>query len=298
MKIVLFGANGQVGRELKRSLLPHGEVIALQRAEADLCDLVNLKTVLEKASPALIVNASAYTAVDKAESEKETAMRVNADAVGVMADFAAEHNVLLVHYSTDYVFDGQKEGEYDPADSTNPQNVYGLSKLKGEENIKESGCDHLIFRTSWVYSCNGNNFIKTMLRLAKDKASLNVVADQVGAPTSAELIADITSLSLLSYYQGNLQTGLYHLAASGHTSWHGLACYAIERAANNGALHALTSKDIQPITTAEYPTPAKRPENSRLGTLKLESALNIRLPKWEVYVDRMVDQLTLKEELA
>jgi dTDP-4-dehydrorhamnose reductase len=292
MKILLFGKNGQVGHELRRTLLPLGEVVALGRSDADLEDLAGLKKALHAHAPSIIVNATAYTAVDKAEGDEATATKINAEAVAVLAGYARDNNALLVHYSTDYVFDGEKAGAYVETDVTNPQSAYGRSKRAGEETIKQSGCNALVFRTSWVFSSHGGNFIKTMLRLAKERENLNVVADQFGAPTSAELIADVTSLAIAGYRKGLLSGGIYHLTAAGKTSWHGLACHVIERALANGAALKLESARIRAIPTEEYPVPAKRPKNSLMNTSALSTALGLQLPDWSIHVDRAVDQLT------
>ncbi len=292
MKILLIGKNGQVGQELQRTLLPLGEVVALGRDGLDLGDLAAVQQVLASQAADVIVNASAYTAVDRAEADEAGAYAVNAAAVGAMAGYAQAHGALLVHYSTDYVFDGAKDGPYVEDDATAPQSAYGRSKLAGEQAILASGCKALVFRTSWVFSAHGGNFIKTMLRLAGERDSLNVVADQFGAPTSAELIADVTALAVAAYRRGALAGGIYHLTAAGATSWHGLACYAIEGAAARGASFKVDPARISPIPTEAYPVPAKRPKNSRLDTSKLCSALGLQLPDWKVHVDRLIDQLS------
>lgn len=294
MTTCLFGKNGQVGTELQRSLLPHGPLHAKGSDAVDLTQPGAVSDCLRALAPTVIVNAAAYTAVDQAESEPERARAINADAVAEMAAYAARNDALLIHYSTDYVFDGRKEGAYRPDDAPNPQSVYGQSKLAGEETIRDSGCDHLIFRTSWVYSVTGHNFIKTMLRLAAERDELKVVADQIGAPTSAELIADVTSLALAGYRQGHLAVGTYHLTASGATSWHGLACRAIDRAIANGRELKLRGQDVQAIGTADFPTPATRPANSRLDTTSLEKPLSLKFPDWTIHLDRMIDSLTGK----
>ena len=293
MKILLLGKDGQVGRELQRTLLPFGEVLAFNRNQADLENLSELNQLLQAQKPDLIVNAAAYTAVDKAETDQAAAFRINAEAVAVIADYAFQNNVLFVHYSTDYVFDGQKSGAYVETDVTHPLGIYGLSKRMGEESIARSQCNTLIFRTSWVFSSHGNNFIKTILRLAKEKNSLNIVADQFGAPTSAELIADVTALAVAGYRSGILNSGIYHLTAQGDTNWHGFACHIVDRAKANGVTLQLDSSQIRPITTEEYPVPAKRPKNSRLDTTLLSSRLGLQLPDWTVHVNRAIDQLTL-----
>jgi dTDP-4-dehydrorhamnose reductase len=292
MKILLIGKNGQVGQELRRTLLPLGELVALGRDELDLEDLDAVKRVLASQAADIIVNASAYTAVDRAESDEAGALAVNASAVGAMADYARARGALLVHYSTDYVFDGAKDAPYREDDATAPQSAYGRSKRAGEEAILASGCKTLVFRTSWVFSSRGGNFIKTMLRLAGERDSLNVVADQFGAPTSAELIADVTALALAAYRRGTLADGIYHLTASGATSWHGLASYAIARARERGANFKVDPERICPIATEAYPLPAKRPKNSRLDNSKLAGALDLRFPDWKIHVDRLIEQLS------
>jgi dTDP-4-dehydrorhamnose reductase len=292
MKILLIGKNGQVGHELQRTLLPLGELVALGRDGLDLNDLASVQHVLESQAADVIVNASAYTAVDRAEADEAGALAVNAAAVGAMAAYASAHNALLVHYSTDYVFDGEKPAPYVEDDATAPQSAYGRSKRAGEQSILASGCKALVFRTSWVFSAHGGNFIKTMLRLAGERDSLNVVADQFGAPTSAELIADVTALALAAYRRGALADGIYHLTAAGATSWHGLASYAIERAKSRGAVLKVGPAQITPIPTEAYPVPAKRPKNSRLDTSKLSSALDLQLPDWKIHVDRLIEQLS------
>ena len=295
MKTLLFGSGGQVGHELQRTLPMLGEVIAMDQKDADLADLVGLREVLYAHAPEIIVNAAAYTAVDKAESEAEIAFRINAEAVGVMAEYARYTGALLVHYSTDYVFDGQKEGAYIETDVANPLSVYGKSKRAGEEAVQQGGCHHLIFRTSWVYSSHGSNFIKTILRLSKERDALNIVADQIGAPTSAELIADVTALAIAAYRSDILPEGMYHLTASGETSWYGLASYVVERAIAKGAELKLDATKIRAITTEDYPTPAKRPKNSRLDNTRLTDRLGFLMPEWEFHVGRVVDQILKME---
>ena len=212
-----------------------------------------------------------------------------------MAEYARYNGALLVHYSTDYVFDGQKEGAYIETDVANPLSVYGKSKRAGEEAVQQGGCHHLIFRTSWVYSSHGSNFIKTILRLSKERDALNIVADQIGAPTSAELIADVTALAIAAYRSDILPEGMYHLTASGETSWYGLASYVVERAIAKGAELKLDATKIRAITTEDYPTPAKRPTNSRLDNTRLTDRLGFLMPEWEFHVGRVVDQILKME---
>lgn len=295
MKILLLGKNGQVGHELQRSLLPLGDVVALGRKEANLEDPASIQQVLSNHAPNLIVNAAAYTAVDKAESDEATALTVNAESVKAMAEYANKANALLVHYSTDYVYDGEKIGIYTEADATNPQSAYGRTKLAGEEAILASGCRALIFRTSWVFSAHGGNFIKTIMRLAAERDSLGIVADQVGAPTSAELIADVTALAIAAHKKNAIAHGIYHLTGTGEVSWHGFATHIVTRLKENGVALKLNPQQIRPIATEEYPLPAKRPKNSRLDTGKLSKALGLEIPHWSIYADRTIDQLTKTE---
>ena len=263
MKILLLGKDGQLGWELQRSLAPLGEVVACGRNEADLAKLTDLRTLVRKISPQIIVNAAAYTAVDKAESEPELAFLINSEAVDVLAKEACLLKSWLIHYSTDYVFDGTKKGAYVETDTTAPLSVYGQSKLAGEEAVRASGCRHLILRTSWVYAARGNNFIKTMLRLARERDELKVVSDQLGAPTSAELLADVTACCLYRLqYDASFsseKSGTYHLAASGTTSWHGFAQMILDEACRHGVELRATAKNVLAIPTSEYPLPAKRP---------------------------------------
>jgi len=298
MKILLLGKNGQVGSELQRTLLPLGELVALDRSTADLEKPSTIRSVLDSHSPDVIVNAAAYTAVDKAESNRDAAHAINAESVAVIANYAKARYALLVHYSTDYVFDGSKESPYEPTDTTNPLSVYGATKRQGEEAIEASGCRFLIFRTSWVFSVHGGNFVKTILRLAKERETLNIVADQHGAPTSAELIADVTALAIAGHRQGLCKSGIYHLTAAGQTTWHGLASHIVARACANGVAVKATAHSIKPIPTDAYPLPAPRPKNSRLDTSALSNALLLQFPDWTVHVNRTVDQLTTLEHSA
>jgi dTDP-4-dehydrorhamnose reductase len=289
MKILLLGAGGQVGTELRRSLPALGAVTACGKAEANLQDAAQLAQVLESAQADVVVNAAAYTAVDKAESEPEVARRVNAQAVAELADHCHRAGSLLVHYSTDYVFDGKLQRPYTEADATNPLSIYGQTKLEGEEAIRASGCRHLIFRTSWVFSATGGNFLKTMLKLAAGRDELRVVADQWGAPTSARLLADVTARVIGELAEMDEHWGTYHLTAAGETTWHAYASHVMERARAQGA--QLQVRHIAPIPAAGYPTPAARPANSRLDCGKLESTFNLLLPDWRLDVDSVVDTL-------
>ncbi|RII75945.1 dTDP-4-dehydrorhamnose reductase [Pseudomonas monteilii] len=295
MRILLLGKDGQVGWELQRALLVLGEVVALSRHQAptpygtlsgDLSDLAGLREAISAVAPDVIVNAAAYTAVDKAETERELAHTVNALASQVMAEEAKRLDALLVHYSTDYVFDGTGTSAWKESDQVSPVNYYGETKLQGEQLIAASGCKHLIFRTSWVYAARGNNFAKTMLRLAREKQSLNIIADQIGVPTSAELLADVAVLAVQKTLANPALCGIYHLAPAGETSWHTYATYVIEFARSNG--ESLAVETINPIATTEYPTPARRPLNSRLDTQKLREAFTLQLSDWKVGVTRML----------
>jgi dTDP-4-dehydrorhamnose reductase len=300
MKILLLGKDGQVGWQLQRSLAPHGEVVACGRDRCDLADLEQIRSIVREIRPAIIVNAAAYTAVDRAESESDLAWRINAEAPGVLATEAATLDALLVHYSTDYVFDGSKALPYLETDPTAPLNAYGRSKLAGEEAIRAAGGKSLIFRTSWVFGARGQNFIKTILRLAREKDTLNVVADQVGSPTPAALIATVTGvvLAMLAHGQG-LKKGesrLYHLTASRPVSWCDFARTVVDLAGRSPGFDLrLKPEAINPIATSEYPTPARRPANSRLDCSKLESDFGLRMPDWQPYLERMLQLLALKQ---
>lgn len=297
MKILLLGKNGQVGWELQRSLAPLGDLVSVDRRTVnglcgDLTDLAALRATIRVVKPTVIVNAAAYTAVDKAETEPEMADLVNGQAVRVMAEEALAGDSWLIHYSTDYVFSGAGSRSWSEDDPVTPLNLYGASKLAGERAILECGCKHLIFRTCWVYAARGNNFAKTMLRLAKDRESLNVISDQIGAPTGADLIADITALSILKVIQRPELAGIYHLAAGGEVSWHGYASYVINFAKANGEDLAVNA--ISKIATTAYPTPARRPLNSRLNTQKLRNNFSLHLPDWQSGVTRMLREVLNK----
>lgn len=294
-KILLLGCNGQVGWELQRSLAPLGTLLACDRQQADLCDLPGLEQLLRRERPDIIVNAGAYTAVDKAESDIASARRINAEAPAILAKIARELDVWLIHYSTDYIFDGNGTQPIQEDAPTGPLGIYGQTKLEGELAIRASGCNHLIFRTSWVYATRGANFAKSMLRLAKDREELRVIADQYGAPTSAELIADITALTLqrlaCDAELRGCASGTYHLVASGETSWHRYAQFVIGEATRLGATLRTSSERIKPISTDEYPLPAKRPANSRLDNGKLQKIFELVLPSWQHHVKRMLQEV-------
>ncbi|WP_058534423.1 dTDP-4-dehydrorhamnose reductase [Legionella saoudiensis] len=294
MRILLLGKNGQLGWELQRALSPLGELIALDRNNAaPLCgDLTKpelLARTIRHLAPDVIVNAAAYTAVDKAESEPELAMLVNATATEVLATEATALDAWLIHYSTDYVFDGSGSKFWQETDPVAPLNCYGKSKLTGEQAIQASGCKHLIFRTSWVYAARGANFAKTILRLARERQELRIINDQIGVPTGADLLADITAHTLRMVVQNPLLKGVYHLAPRGETSWYDYAKFLVDEITNAG--EQLLVEQIIPISSEAYPTPAKRPLNSRLNTTKLIDAFSIYLPDWELGVSRMIKEI-------
>ena len=297
MKIALFGKEGQVGWELQRSLAIVGELLATEQDELDFEQLDSLREWIRRHQPDVIVNAAAYTAVDQAESDPERARRINSEAVGVMAEEASRLNAWLVHYSTDYVFDGTKSSSYEEGDEANPLSVYGRTKWEGEEALRSRHDRHLIFRTSWVFASRGKNFIKTMLRLAKEKESLRIVADQWGAPTSAELLADVTALALhrvANSDQASHLSGTYHLVAAGETNWHEYARYVLALAGERGVTLKANAQAVVPISTEAYPLPAKRPKNSRLSTVKVTQAFDVHLPDWQYHVRRCVDELIVQ----
>ena len=297
MKILLLGKGGQVGWELQRSLAPLGEVIALEFDSTDYCgnftDLSGLADTVRRVKPNVIVNAAAHTAVDKAESEPELARTINAIAPGVLADEAEKLGAWLVHYSTDYVFNGGGTQPWKETDVTGPLSVFGQTKLEGEQAVARCS-HHLIFRTSWVFAARGANFARTMLRLAKERDELKVIGDQIGAPTGAELLADVTAHAIRAVQARPELGGLYHLAASGETSWYGYARHVLERAQSLGETLKVGPAGIVPISTAEYPTPAQRPANSRLDTSKLQAAFGLNLPSWQSAVDRMLAEILQK----
>ncbi len=296
MKILLLGKNGQVGWELQRSLQPLGELIALDRNSSPLCgDLLQpaaLAEAVRAVAPDVIVNAAAYTAVDKAESDVDAARTINADAVGVLAREAKALGAWLVHYSTDYVFDGSGTVPWQESDATGPLSVYGQTKLQGEQAIAESGAKHLVFRTSWVYAARGGNFAKTMLRLAQERDKLAVIDDQWGAPTGAELIADVTAHALrTAMAAGQDLTGIYHLVASGETTWNRYAQFVLAQARQINPALGITAREVQAVATSAFPTPAKRPNNSRLNTQKLQQSFGLTLPDWQTGVQRMLQEI-------
>lgn len=296
MKILLLGCNGQVGWELQRSLSPLGELTALSRKGCDgfvgnLAEPDSLAATVKSLAPDVIVNAAAYTAVDQAESEPEKARLINAQAPARLAREAQKTGAWLIHYSTDYVFEGSGTAPWREDDPAAPINVYGQTKLEGEEAIRESGCLQLIFRTSWVYAARGKNFIHTMLRLASERDSLKVIDDQFGAPTGADLIADTTAHAILSAQSDETLSGTYHLAAAGETSWWNYARLVIDIALKAGLGLRIADKDIVPVSSEEFHTEAKRPNNSSLDTTLLQKSFGLYLPSWEQGVLRTVKEI-------
>jgi dTDP-4-dehydrorhamnose reductase len=332
--ILIFGAEGQVGWELQRSLALHGPIVPLTRAQLDLRDAAALRATIRAAKPRALINAAAYTAVDKAESESDLAFAINAAAPSIMADEARAAGIPLIHYSSDYAYAGTKPSRYVESDPADPQSVYARSKVAGDDAILASGANAVILRTSWVFAARGANFLRTILRLARERDSLRVVADQVGAPTSAELLADVTArvLSNINSRKSDFGTaslelpasagaspglvqdaaaaeagaspglvqdvvaadsppGLFHCSAAGETSWHGFASYIVTEARALGAELKLDAANIEAITTAEYPTPATRPGNSRLDCTKLERRFGLELPPWQWHVRRALVEL-------
>ena len=297
MKILLLGKNGQVGWELQRSLAPLGKLIALDRHglnewSGDLSLPEDVVQTILAIRPDIVVNASAYTAVDLAETDQVTADIVNHIAVQKIAEACIQINALFVHYSTDYVFHGDGIGAFTEDNNTQPINIYGQTKVLGEQAIVNSGCRHLIFRTSWVYAAKGKNFLKTMLMLAQNREELSVINDQIGAPTSAELIADVTAQIIPQVQSSQAKTGIYHLVASGETSWFGYAEFIFKQAQLLG--ENLVVKQVHPIPTSSYPTPAKRPHNSRLNNQKIQNTFNLYLPDWQLGVERTLVEILKK----
>ncbi len=296
MTSLVFGGNGQVGQELLRALATLGDVEATTRSgtlpdgrtclQADFGDLEAVRAVLDAVRPVRVVNAAAYTAVDKAETEADAARAANAETPGAIARWCAAHDVPLVHYSTDYVFDGSGSRPYRPGDATAPLGVYGASKLAGEEAIRAAGGRHLIFRTAWVYAAHGQNFLRTMLRVGAERDVLRVVADQIGTPTPAALIADVTAQILRA---DDPRSGTWHLTATGETSWHGFAEAIFDGAVARGLI--ARAPTVEAITTADYPTPAQRPAYSRLDVTTLEHDFGIALPTWQAGLDGVLDML-------
>jgi len=295
MKILLFGKNGQLGWELQRSLAPLGELVALDARSkdgaGDFTQLAALAETVQQLRPDLIVNAAAYTTVDRAESEPELARTINALAPGVLAEEAHKLGALMVHYSTDYVFDGSGERPWRENDTPSPLNVYGRTKLEGEQRVRAATARHLVFRTSWVYAARGSNFARTMLRLARERERLTVIADQFGAPTGADLLADVTAHAIRQLQVKPENAGLYHLAAAGETSWHGYAQWIVDCARRAPRAAEIRVTAIEPIPAQAYPLPATRPHNSRLDTSLLQATFGLVLPSWQSGVQRMLAEI-------
>jgi dTDP-4-dehydrorhamnose reductase len=295
MKILLLGKNGQLGWELHRSLLPLGSIIALDRKQCDLSCPEKIHDVVSAIHPEAIVNAAAYTAVDKAEDEEELATAINGTSVKVLAEEAQKMKALLVHYSTDYVFNGNKADPYTEDDIPDPVNAYGRSKLEGEQAIVKSGSDYIVLRTSWVYAARGNNFLKTMLRLARERGELRIVADQYGAPTWARNIADATVHMLVTAQRERqasvFSSNIYHLSATGKTTWHGFANAIIEQARHIGEAEYILTEKILPITTEDYPLPAPRPKNSQMVSGLLTARFGLTMPEWHEAMKLCIDEV-------
>jgi dTDP-4-dehydrorhamnose reductase len=296
MRIVIFGAYGQVGEALTRTLAAD-TLVAVDRSMADLQDSAAIQRVLSSHRPEVIINAAAYTAVDRAETDRDSAFAVNVIAPEVMAEWAYAHNALLVHYSTDYVFDGSGSMARDEAAPTQPLSVYGATKLAGEERIQRSGCQHLILRTSWVYAARGHNFLRTMLRFAAERDALSVVDDQVGVPTSAAWLAEVTAQVIPQALANPALRGLYHCVPQGETTWFQFARLAIAEARRLGLPVRVAPEAIRAIATADYPTPAQRPLNSRLSTQMLQQAFGIVPPDWHIAVRETVAQIARESAL-
>lgn len=292
-RVLIAGAAGQLGRELQRSFADFGEIVAVDRESVDLAVPEQVRALVQQVKPSVILNAAAYTAVDRAESERELAMAINAEAPRVLAEEARQKGALLVHYSTDYVFDGTRQGPWTEDDPAYPLSVYGESKLAGEKAVQQVGGPSLIFRTSWVYGPHGKNFLLTMLRLASERESLSVVDDQIGAPTSSIALADATRTIVEGISERRFGTpaswaGLYHMTCSGSTSWYEFAEAIFARA---GTLLDGRQPEVRPIASSEYPTPAKRPRNSVLSNERLQAKLGVRLPSWEEGLDEVLEVL-------
>lgn len=298
MKILLFGKGGQVGWELQRSLAPLGDLVAVDFDTREFCgDFTHLDGIAETIRavvPDVIVNAAAHTAVDKAENEPEAARTVNALAPAAIASEASRLGAWLVHYSTDYVFDGSGSRPWVETDDTRPLNVYGSTKLEGEVAICNSGCNYLIFRTSWVFAARGGNFARTMLRLAQERDRLTVIDDQTGAPTGADLLADVTAHAIRTAMHRKEVAGLYHLVAAGETSWFGYARFVLDFARETGLKLKVDPEEIVPVPSSAFPSPAQRPKNSRLNAAKLQTTFDLRMPPWQTGVVRMLTEVLEK----
>ena len=299
MKILLLGSNGQVGWYLQKCLAPLGDLKVCNLGDVNFNNLNNLQKTVRDFCPDIIVNAAAYTDVDKAESEINEAFQVNFNALDLLAREAKLIDAWLIHYSTDYVFDGKKLDPYHEKDKTNPKSIYGKSKLQGENAIIESNCKYLILRTCWLYSIRGRNFLKTILNLAKEKSELRIVNDQIGAPTSAEMVANVTSLCIYKIIQDRALShdisGVYHLASSGRASWYDFAKHTLYQAQKCGDIFLANPENIIGINSSELLLPAKRPLNSLLNSDKLCKTFNLQLPSWEVTLDKLIKELYFLE---
>ncbi|MGD9948021.1 MAG: dTDP-4-dehydrorhamnose reductase [Desulfobulbus sp.] len=294
MKILLTGKNGQLGFELQRAMAPLGHIFAFDQEECNLADPEAIRSLIREVRPDIIINPAAYTAVDRAENEPDLAKAVNTIAPMVMGEEAQRINAWVIHYSTDYVYDGSSSRPYLETDPTNPLNVYGLTKRDGDVALQQSCAKHLIFRTSWVVGSHGNNFAKTMLRLATERETLSIVADQYGAPTSASLLADITAQIVGRAQREGIETipfGLYNVVASGVTTWHGYAYFVLEQALQQGIALKVQPQMVKPITTAQYPLPAKRPVNSQLNASLFQSTFGLELPDWQQGINHILQQI-------
>jgi dTDP-4-dehydrorhamnose reductase len=298
MKILLFGKGGQVGWELQRSLAPLGDLVALDFDSREFCgDFTRLDGIAETiraVAPDVIVNAAAHTAVDKAEIEPERARAINSLAPAAIAGEASRLGAWLVHYSTDYVFDGSGSRPWVETDDTHPLNVYGSTKREGEVAIRGSGCNYLIFRTSWVFAARGGNFARTMLRLAQERDRLTVIDDQIGAPTGADLLADVTALAIRTAMHRKEVAGLYHLVAAGETSWFGYARFVLDFARESGLKLNVSPEEIVAVPSGAFPSPAQRPKNSRLNAAKLQATFDLRMPPWQTGIVRMLTEVLEK----
>ena len=296
-KILVTGMKGQVGFELMKTLAPLGKVIGVDVNECDLAQSAMIDALLDRVKPDIIINPAAYTAVDKAESEPTVAHAVNAQAPKTLARQASRRNIPIIHFSTDYIFDGEKDGPYLEDDPANPKSVYGKTKWLGEEAVRSNAAKHVILRTSWVFGAHGVNFLKTMLKLSKERDKMSVVSDQVGAPTSARLLAEVTAEIVKQLLQefSYRKYGTYHLVAEGETSWHGYAQVVVEKAIKHGMAVKINPKDIKPISSKEYPMPAPRPSNSRLDTTKVSTVFSVSLHKWQDEVEKVIKELVRVE---
>jgi dTDP-4-dehydrorhamnose reductase len=300
MKVLITGGSGQVGFELRRQLATLGDILAPNRAALDLTDAGAVSAYLAQHQPEVVVNAAAYTAVDNAESDQALATRLNAELPAQLAEYCQQRSSWLIHYSSDYVYNGEGTTPWKEGDATGPCNAYGATKLAGDEAVANSGCQYLIFRTSWVYSAFGKSFLATMLRLGADRSALSIVGDQMGAPTPARLIALVTQQALTALHNAptghSIKSGVYHLAPKGEVSWHGFACEIFQLASRLEMPLTITPERVNAIPTSDYPTPAARPLNSRLAVDKLEKALGIKMPSWQSQLALTVEEIANSRE--